>query len=242
MTLVARVRRAVGRSRRILDGASSAFAVSYNYRPVDRVPELPEWMYGNLFGLNAEELQFGDAFEQIPIVHAIVRLIQNDCAGLQRRFYQGKREIKRQYGNLVYVFAGGNDRDTGREFRLSLFGDLCLYGNAFIYLERGRGGRPSTPPYAIWTLHPPSVRVVPGPNRTVQSYAWFGGGEPRSIPEYSVIHIKLYTAQDRLVGTSWVEPAKADWMAQYHALRIIDRKSTRLNSSHSRASRMPSSA
>jgi portal protein len=210
------------RIRRALDRSAAALAVSQVYRPIpESVPDLPLWMQGNPFGLNADEMQFGDAFEQIPIVHAIVRLIQNDCANLPRHFYSGKREVKRQFGNMVDVWESGNDRDTGQQFRLSLFGDLQLYGNAFIYLERGRGRRPPAPPYAIWTLNPAKVQIIPGPNRTVAEYLWTGAGEPQSIPPWAIIHVRGYSAKDELLGTSWIEASKADWMAQWHALRIM---------------------
>jgi phage portal protein BeeE len=199
---------------------SRAFALT-NYPKVGLVPDIPDWFMGTPWGLTDEEMQHKDAFKKIPIVHALVRLIQNDAAALPRRFYQGEREIQRKFGNVADVFEGANARDTGHQFLLNLFGDLELFGNSYIYLERGRSQARNRPPYALWTLHPPFIKIVPGKNRTVSEYLWYGAGAPESIAPWSVIHVAKYNPSDEQTGITWVEPAREDWMAQWHALRIL---------------------
>jgi phage portal protein BeeE len=211
----------ISRIHSIADSVARAFAVTQNYPRVGLMPDLAEWMMGNPLGMTDEQFQHSDAFKKIPIIHAIVRLIQNDCAGLPRRFYDGEREIEPKFGNIAGIFNAANDRDTGHQFRLKLFGDLELYGNAYIYLERGRGAKPSKPPYAMWTLHPPSVKIVPGPSRTVSEYVWYGAGSPESMAPWSVIHIAKYNPTDSPLGVTWVEAAREDWMAQWYALKVL---------------------
>ena len=53
--------------------------------------------------------------------------------------------------------------------------------------------------------------------------------------------IKEISKENNVVRRVKIEDAKAE-IARFEAARDQDRKSTRLNSSHSRASRMPSSA
>jgi phage portal protein BeeE len=199
-----------------------AFALTTtNYPRARGVPDLSDWMFGSPLGLTDEQMQHGDAFKKIPIVHAIVRMIQNDCAALPRTFYRGERELPRAFGNPVDVFDGANARDTGHQFRLKLFGDLELYADAFIYLERGKGRGPNVTPYAMWTLPPPLMKIVPGPNRTVSEYVWYGSGSPQTIEEWKIIHISKYNPHDEQTGITWVEAAREDWMAQWHALKVM---------------------
>ena len=64
-----------------------------------------------------------------------------------------------------------------------------------------------------------------------------------SVP-YSSPHHYIKMAEDIARGRSQTEPNGAIWARQFDntANRQVDRKSTRLNSSHSQQSRMPSSA
>jgi len=207
--------------RTALDSLARAFALTTNYARVRGIPDISEYLLGSPLGLTDEQMQHGDAFKKIPIVHAIVRMIQNDAAGLPRKFFQGERQLTRRFGNPVDVFESANARDTGHQFRLNLFGDLELYGDAFIYLERGRGRGPKSTPYAMWTLAPYLMQIVPGPNRTVAEYLWRGAGAPQSLPEWSIIHIRKYNPHDEQTGLTWVEAAREDWMAQWYALKVM---------------------
>ena len=85
-------------------------------------------------------------------------------------------------------------------------------------------------PYTLSTLGTRSIEELAAASDSVE---WAGDGERR-------LWFQVYTWKDRGLVREMIERAAS---ARYEALVLtVDRKSTRLNSSHTDISRMPSSA
>ena len=195
------------------------------YPPVGRVPDLAEWIIGQPWMMTEQQLTHVDAFKKVPIVNSVVSLIAEDCAALPKRFYLGtgekRKEIERKPGNIVDVWSGANTRDTGLQLAIDLHSEFDLHGNAYLYLERGKGAGPTVPPYAVWSMKATQVEPVPGPGRRPDAYLWNRGGYREEMKPHRVIHFARYNPVDEPVGISWLEAAKENYEAQYYALLLL---------------------
>lgn len=196
-------------------------------RSVSRVmPDWPDHFIHWMVQLTQKELGHVNAFFQVETVNTGVRMLQTDAASVPQRVYRGRGDrqvdVERtgrlvdEGGNLADLLAYANPLDTGRQLRESAVGSLVLSGNAYWYLQRFGGSKPSE----LWNLPGHLTRPVPGPKRTIAGYEFNRGGsgnwEP--IAAEDVIHFRRFNPEDRPVGVSDLTAVQNAYEAQYFAM------------------------
>jgi len=133
---------------------------------------LPGWMFGRPQLLPPEQIDFPYAYKLVPTVYACVNVIQSTIAGLPLTFYRGRgqdrTEVDREPGNLPDLWSKANAEDTGYELVESIVGSLCIFGNAYLYLET-QGTDQIT---ELKVLGGNDVTPIPGPRGTVAGYEY----------------------------------------------------------------------
>lgn len=142
---------------------------------------------------------------QTVTVFACVRILAESVAGLPLIVYRRRGDGKeRASAHSLYrlLHDTPNPEMTSFEFRETLTGHLCLWGNAYAEIERDNAGRV----LALWPLRPDRMHLKHEGSGLAYSYNLGAGGFVRLAPE-SVLHLRGLSG-DGLIGMSPIRQAK----------------------------------
>lgn len=194
----------------------------FGFKPAkENAPGYADYVVSNPYRLEALALDYPKAMRKVGIVRSCVLRVANDLAQLpvlfERQSGKDWTALERTPGNIVDVWQGANDQQTGVELVRDLHAHLKASGNAYLVAETF-GTRKVR---ELWLLPPHRVRVVPGKRRSASVYLFDPGDGEQAIPGEWVIHFKGYNPDFEPYGASDLESVELQYAYRYDIGRLM---------------------
>jgi len=185
------------------------------------IPMGEVWRLNAPWYLPAEASEFPHAYKLVPTIQFCVEMYQSTLAAMPLKFYTGegdnKKEVPRQGGNIVDLWAAANTEQTGYELTEDLIGSLEVYGNAYLFKDFAGTRKVQQ----FWMLNPETVSPVRGAGRATVRYEVKDGGRAVDVPREQIIHFKRYDPNMGALGVSRLEALRMAYSASRDSSRFL---------------------